>query len=855
MSRSVALAAMCFLALLVPACTDDPAGPEDEFTVEITAATQVLDRLGDSVQLTATLLRDGVPVTGSEPPAIAPALPPIWTSQSPSIVSVDPLGLATAVGPGTAEIRVLVSPGNSGSIEISVQTSAITGTLTLPSTVFENPLLIDPPPPSASSTEAQIERVDFERTIKSQELLVTFGGTALPAELRAGPVEDIARAELAASSLRQQATAAVQGLDAEVRGISPIIRTVRLALGPDENMSDAIERLSLTPGVVHVELNGVAVGHNMDLEEPSRAPVVVGDSPVPSDGFYPFQAWNHGLIELGEAWRISTGSSGVLVAVLDDGIRFDHADIAPQLTDDGYDFVSAEALPICDGGFTDLGGDGDGYDPDPTITRSEGWSSGNLCVTGERNVGGHGLHVAGILGATTNNVLGVAGVNWDVRIRPVKVLGTIQQGLFYDIAQGVLYAAGLPADDGNGGLVQVAEPARVINMSLGGTGQSQALQDAVTAATQAGTLIVASVGNNNNSVPQIPANFPEVIGVSAIAPGGRRASYSNFGTAVAIAAPGGEMSSSFQSGVSSLGWNFFFNLPVFKRVIQGTSMAAPHVAGVAALILSQEPGLTPEQLRQRLLDNAIDLGQPGVDNVYGAGLVNARLVMSNGVQTAVETVVQAYDADTGEIVDSQIIPSGGSYQLSGFDAGTYYLYSGFTRIGDMMPGEPRLRWAAVGSASNPTELEVGEATNVTANIAWSQPPFEQEPNNTQAQASKLVGGGYLYARLLETPEDTEDYFEFRAPVAGVYRFETQGWIGACGLTIEADTVLEILDEAGSVIATHDDIDGAVNLFCSEIEVQLSPGTYFLRVFTIPGKPVFGDDEGGRYIIRSILPGS
>src|SRR5262249_48179336 len=154
------------------------------------------------------------------------------------------------------------------------------------------------------------------------------------------------------------------------------------------------------------------------------------------------------------------------------GIRFDHPEIAANLTNDGYDFVSQVGFgtteTICDGGtFTTIEGDGDGPDPDPTDPDDLLFDGFDNCWV-HNDLGDHGLWTAGIIGATGNNGLGVTGVNWNVKIRPIRVLGITGDGTYFDIAQGILYAAGLPATGANAMPVQAPSAAQIINMSLGG---------------------------------------------------------------------------------------------------------------------------------------------------------------------------------------------------------------------------------------------------------------------------------------------------------------------------------------------------------------------------------------------------
>src|SRR2546428_473859 len=215
------------------------------------------------------------------------------------------------------------------------------------------------------------------------------------------------------------------------------------------------------------------------------------------------------------------------VAVVDDGIRFDHPAIAANLTPDGYDFVSAaDSVPLCSGGMISNAADGDGPDPDPTIPASYSLDSTGTCFAPDE-LGAHGLHVAGTIGAVGNDGIGVTGVNWSVRIRPVRALGVAGFGTLYDVAQAILYAAGLPADDGAGGTVQATTGARIINLSLGGYFNDPTLHSAIISAANTGALIVAAAGNDATSAPHYPSAYPEVLGVAAVGPDGAPTVYSN----------------------------------------------------------------------------------------------------------------------------------------------------------------------------------------------------------------------------------------------------------------------------------------------------------------------------------------
>ncbi len=355
---------------------------------------------------------------------------------------------------------------------------------------------------------------------------------------------------------------------------------------------------------------------------------------VPNDPLLLNQYWHYNLVGAFNAWTTTTGSSSVLVAVVDQGVRFDHPSMAANFTNDGYNFVAAgnrlaSPVPICATSGTGTSAVPEaGPSTDPTLPDDfTGISNGCLV---RNTVGDHGLHVSGTIGAPGNDGVGASGLNWSVSIRPVRVLDVTGSGSFFDIAQGVLYAAGLPAA-GASGTVTAPSAARVINMSLGGSGDSPVLHAAVQAATAAGSLIVASAGNGATTTPSFPAAYPEVLSVVALGPDLQLATYTSVGPNVSLAAPGGDFrftANNGTGGVLSTTYNYVTKTPNYA-FYTGTSMAAPHVTGVAALVLAANPTMTAAQLRQRLQSTALDVGAPGRDDRYGFGVVNAYNALNN----------------------------------------------------------------------------------------------------------------------------------------------------------------------------------------------------------------------------------
>lgn len=314
------------------------------------------------------------------------------------------------------------------------------------------------------------------------------------------------------------------------------------------------------------------------------------------------------------AWDMTTGSANIVVAVLDTGI-LNHADLTGR-TVAGYDFISESAIA----------NDGNGRDNNPTdpgnwVTQAD-INNGGFCA-GQRvsHSSWHGTHVAGTIAAGSNNGVGVAGVNWQSKILPVRVLGKCG-GYVTDFADAIYWSAGLSVN----GVPANANRAHVINMSLGGPGAcSQTYQNAINAAVGAGTVIVVSAGNSNSdAIGFQPANCPNVLTVGATDRNGNRARYSNYGQTVEISAPGGDTSTLVNNGVlSTLNTGTTISASDTYTYFQGTSMAAPHVAGIASLLLSLNPNLTPAQVTTVLQTTATAFPGSCTPGVCGAGIINA----------------------------------------------------------------------------------------------------------------------------------------------------------------------------------------------------------------------------------------
>lgn len=368
-------------------------------------------------------------------------------------------------------------------------------------------------------------------------------------------------------------------------------------------MSGKATVVSLNKRLSRVELKQLlkSIESNDPSVEYAEEDVILQASFVPNDSRYSEQ-WNYfsaaGGINMPAAWDVSTGV-GVKVAVVDTGYR-PHVDLVNNILP-GYDFIAS----------TVVSQDGDGRD-------SDAQDPGDGCNNNPRS-SWHGTHVAGTIAAQTNNSIGVAGVAYNARIVPVRVLGC-EGGYTSDIADGVVWAVGGSVP----GVPVNNNPVHVINMSLGGVAAcGSTMQSAINSALNRNAVVVVAAGNANIDAANVmPANCSGVVTVAAVTKTGGKAYYSNYGATVDIAAPGGDITSVVSNGILSTS-NTGFTAPGGDSYAfdHGTSMAAPHVSGVVALMKAVEPRLTPAQVTKILQTSARAF--PAACNGCGAGIVNA----------------------------------------------------------------------------------------------------------------------------------------------------------------------------------------------------------------------------------------
>lgn len=401
--------------------------------------------------------------------------------------------------------------------------------------------------------------------------------------------------------------------DGPVQGSRDIVPGELLVKFKTSTGLSLIERIHSTVGAIKInEIKGLNIHHvklpksigisdaisayekmkDVEYAEPNHYRHILA---TPNDTYYSYQ-WSLPKIKAPLAWDVTTGDA-VTVAVVDTGVDYGHEDLAGKVIN-GYDFINNDNNAMDDH-----------------------W---------------HGTHVAGTVATATNNSKGIAGVSWGAKILAVKVLDSNGGGTDLTVANGIKYAA----DNG----------AKVINLSLGGPGYSSTLADAVAYAQSKGCIIVAAAGNENTSEASYPAAYWNVIGVAATDSNDNRASFSNYGWYVDVAAPGVDIASCY---AATGGYAY----------ASGTSMATPHVAGLAALTLSRYPNRNSSQLIRTLQETVDDLGATGNDAYYGYGRINAEnAIKTNFINNEENTADTAYSGTWSS--GSSSAASGGAYRYS-----------------------------------------------------------------------------------------------------------------------------------------------------------------------------------------------
>jgi thermitase len=509
---------------------------------------------------------------------------------------------------------------------------------------------------------------------------------------------------------------------------------------PEGGEMELAERLNADPRVEYAEPNYIYWA------------TLVPDDPRLND------QWAHKLIKSSGAWDITTGSSQTVIAIIDTGIDRNHPDLQGRIIE-GYDFVDGDA------------------DPEDTS--------------------GHGTHVSGIAGAVSNNGQGVAGMDWQARIMPIRVLGDDASGTNWDIGQGIRWA--------------YQNGAKVLNLSLAGPEGANFLRDAVGDANAAGSLVVAAMGNCRTANPPLcpvanPTNYPAaydtVMAAAATTKTDQQAAYSQYGDHCDVAAPGGELAAlGDPDGILSTlpTYDDFYLRSTYGYstdydYLYGTSMATAYVSGLAALIWGVNPDLTPDQVRDVITDTADDLGTPGPDDFFGYGRINAQAAMQQVALPEAPTLWQIEKGWFGDyVVEWSSVPGATTYTLQEDDNGSF--------------SSPTVRYAGAQSQFQVTDQEGGtwyyrvRASNNAGQSAWSNiqwvivipkvptlSPIENPDNDGEYEIkwSAVAGAtGYKLAEANATnPNDyniryvgTETSYQVTGQSAGTWRY----WVWAYNL--------------------------------------------------------------------------
>jgi alpha-tubulin suppressor-like RCC1 family protein len=547
-------------------------------------------------------------------------------------------------------------------------------------------------------------------------------------------------------------------------------------------------------------------------------------------------------IDVQDAWPTTTGT-GVVVAVIDTGL-VSHPDLAGQSVP-GYDMISDPSIS----------NDGDGRDPDPS-------DPGDWCGAGSSSW--HGTHVAGTIAAIANNQIGVFGAAPGVKVQPVRVLGTCG-GYESDVADGIRWAAGgsVPGVPAN------PTPARVLNLSLGGASSTcpSDYASAIADARSRGATVVAAAGNSSADVStETPANCSGVVAVAATDQYGKKASFSNYGAGVAIAGPGVAIESTVDSGTT---------VPVGPSYASysGTSMATPHVAASAALLLAAYPTLSPDQVATILEGTATPFAADGSSGCpalgCGAGVVDIGRAMQRLAEPApllidiaassphpvpnAQLTLTATAVDAASVAAADYNVDGGKWtamSATGGSFGAQVVSVGATLAAPSSEGTHSLCVRATDEDSN-----TSDGTNCVAIVVDAGPPTVSGPSlspNPVAQnatvtvkASATDGNavaslqvrvdGEAWSRMLPDDGDFGGKSEAASATLGaVPRFVATGYSQACAVLTD-----------GTLECWGDNEDG-----------QLGDGTYVNSSRPVPGPTLPGVQAiaGGLYFTCALLTG-
>ena len=559
---------------------------------------------------------------------------------------------------------------------------------------------------------------------------------------------------------------------------------------------------------------------NIEYAEPDY--LMFPSSVVPTDpGFvdqwHLHDASSQGLNVSG-AWQHTTGSSDVVVAVVDTGILAGHPDFDPARILPGYDFISQD-----DTGTYVAANDGDGRDADPSdpgdwVTEAESQdesSSMYECPVGVSDW--HGTHVAGTIAASSNNGVGITGIDWSAKMLPVRVLGKCG-GYTSDISDGVIWAAGGVVSG-----VPVNEyPANVINLSLGTEGVcSFTMQAAINMAFNRGVTIIVAAGNESSPTEfMVPANCENVVVVGAHDNQGHLSDFSNYGREVDLLAPGGStVATNCSNSIISLS-NTGQQTPVnhYYGCSIGTSMAAPHVSGLVALMLSRNAYLSPDQIERLLKASAREYSQDTncSGDRCGSGLADAEAaILASGIPYAPSGLIAQQDNGSVQLTwqDHSALESGFKIEYANNNGGfetvltTQANATSYEHV-HVKDGLAHYRLGAVNGEFASEVITVGDVDvpfktisvlNVSASSSSIHLTWQDNSNyESGVEIYRVITGG-TYELLTTAPKNSVDYVDTDVVHGELYRYKLRAIKSdAQGGFIESDETA-LKQEKGSTL--------------------------------------------------------
>ncbi|HUI89491.1 MAG TPA: S8 family serine peptidase [Anaerolineales bacterium] len=577
--------------------------------------------------------------TSATPVSNTPTLPPTAAgepalgSQTPAPTSTDEISSGSQTPAPTPTSALLIgsdtpAPTSTDEISSGSQTPAPTPTSTLltgsetpaPTSTSSLPTSSDTPAPTPTSASTTGSETPAPTSRGSAPT-----GSATPAPTNTLPVTATPTApaapEIPISRVLQPlhvGNELVIKIDPKQRdAVLQNLVTLNMSLAPSAEQIQSLDTLvaRVNPDDIKTALTQLRGSAGVEFVEPNYLVLASGlpaDASQPDDPLFTYQNYLQS-IQVPQAWDALPTLQPVTVAVLDTGVNITHPDLVNSIW-----VNAAEAA-----GTPNVDDDNNGY-----VDDLHGWNF----VDNNNNVNddnGHGTHLAGIIAASINNAVGIAGIAPNARIMPVKVLDKSGYGSYADVAEGIIYAT----DRG----------ARIIELGFSGTGSSNLMQNAINYALAHNVLIVAAAGNSGHTTTYYPAAYTGVLAVSALDNNKTLASFSTSGNDVSLSAPG--------VGIISTG------LGVTYPYMSGSSMASAEVAGVAALLAGGPTYADTSVLRSALLGSALDLGAPGPDPQYGYGMIQALSALDyagQGVPTSTPELTPTPGAGGGSVHTASI---------------------------------------------------------------------------------------------------------------------------------------------------------------------------------------------------------